>query len=153
MERHCIGTLFYNLEQTSRICRAFCENYFKEHGEGHVSFDEFIILETIACYPDSSQRELAKHILKGASHTSKILAVLEKKELITRPVDTKENRIIRRIVLTPKGLEEYKFAEKLALEFAQSVENAIGTKDANECCKFLEKIKQTVNPNSNIVFE
>lgn len=153
MERHCINTLFYNLEQTSRICRAFCENYFKEHGSGHVSFDEFIILETIVCYPNSSQRELAKYILKGASHTSKILAALEKKGLITRPADTKGNRIIRRIIITETGLEEFRFAQKLALEFAQNIENAIGEKDAQECCNFLDKIKKTVNPAQNIVFE
>lgn len=152
MKRHCINTLFYNLEQTSRICRAFCENYFKEHAAGHVSFDEYIILETIVCYPDICQRELARHILKGASHTSKILSVLEKRGLITRPADTKANRIIRRIVITDRGLAEFKYAEKIALEFAQEIENAIGKDEAVACSNFLSMIKETVNASANITF-
>lgn len=152
-KKHCINSLFYNLEQTSRICRAFCENYFEEHAKKIVTFDEFIILDTIVCFPDICQRDLAKLILKGASHTSKLLVSLEKKGFITRTIDTKQNRIVKKIIITEKGMEIYNYAEKIALEFAKKIENSIGEREAESCSDFLNKIKETVTESRDIVFE
>jgi len=153
MLKHCINSLFYNLEQTSRICRAGCEKYFEEHGGGLVSFDEFIILDTVFCYPDICQRDLAKMILKGASHTSKILVVLETKGYIERPVAKKGNRIIKKMIITQKGLKIHKLASKIALDFARSIENTIGREKAIECTNFLNTIKKSVTDSVEIVFE
>lgn len=151
MLKHCINSLFYNLEQTSRICRAGCEKYFENHGL--LSFDEFIILDTVYCYPDICQRDLAKLILKGASHTSKLLVVMENKKFIERPVDKKGNRIIKKIVITPEGLKAFQEASKIALEFAGNIENTIGKDKAIECSEFLNKIKKSVSESVKIVFE
>jgi len=153
MKEHCIQSLFYNLEQTSRICRAFCEDYFAEETKELVTLDEFIILDTIFCFPDICQRDLAKLILKGASHTSKLLATLEQKGVIVRTVDTKQNRIVKKIIITKKGMEIYKYASKIAWEFAQKIENAIGKKEAQECSAFLNKIKETISKSKDISFE
>lgn len=152
-QKHFIQSLFYNVEQTARVCRAGIENYFSEHGDSQISFDEFVILETVQCYPEICQRDLAKLILKGTSHTSKFLAVLEEKGFIERPVDTKGNRIVKKIVVTEKGYEVYKYAYKIAVEFAKSVENSIGKKEAADCEIFLNKIKETLQKSGNIVFE
>lgn len=151
MLEHCINSLFYNLEQTSRICRAGCENYFEKHGL--LTFDEFIILDTVYCYPEICQRDLAKKILKGTSHTSKILAGLELRKFIERPVDKKGNRIIKRIIITEKGKEAYKSASQIAIEFATKIENTIGKPEAIECNEFLNKIKKTITDSIEIDFE
>lgn len=151
--KHFIQGLFYNVEQTARVCRAGIENYFAKHGNGQISFDEFVILETVRCYPEICQRDLAKLILKGTSHTSKFLAVLEEKGFIERPVDTKGNRIVKKIVITSQGMEAYKFAYKIADEFAKEIENSIGKKEAADCEIFLNKIKCTLQESQNIVFE
>ncbi|MBQ9244683.1 winged helix-turn-helix transcriptional regulator [bacterium] len=151
--KHCIQSLFYNIEQTARICRAGVENYFDKHAEGKISFDEFIILETVYCYPEICQRDLAKLILKGTSHTSKFLAVLEEKKFIERPIDTKGKRIVKKIIITPKGMEAYNFAFKIAAEYAKTIENTIGSKEAKNCEIFLNKIKQTVQKSGEITFE
>lgn len=153
MKKHCINSLFYNLEQTSRICRAFCENYFEEHAKDYVTFDEFIILDTIICFPDVCQRDLAKLILKGTSHTSKLLVAIENKGLIERRVDTKQNRVVKRILITEKGMDAYNFASKIALEFAEKIEMSIGKSEAESCSLFLNKIKDTIKASADIIFE
>lgn len=152
-QKHFIQSLFYNVEQTARVCRAGIENYFKEHCKGRISFDEFVILETVYCYPEICQRDLARLILKGTSHTSKFLAVLEVKGFIERPVDTKGNRIVKKIVITERGMEAYKFAYKIAAEFAKGIENSIGKNEAADCEIFLNKIKGTLQESGNIIFE
>mgnify|MGYP002625024589 CR=1 FL=1 len=151
--KHCIQSLFYNIEQTARICRAGVENYFTKHAQGKISFDEFIILETVYCYPEICQRDLAKLILKGTSHTSKFLAVLEKKGFIERSVDTKGNRMVKKILITESGMKAYNFAYKIAAEYATEIENTIKKKEVAECEKFLNEIKETVQKSGEIVFE
>jgi len=151
--QHCIRSLFYNIEQTARICRTAIEIYFEENSKEDITFDEFIILDTVYCFPEICQRDLAKLILKGTSHTSKFLAVLADKGYIERPVDTKGNRIVKKIVITEKGMDVYKYASKLANEFAQNIEDILGEEAACGCINFLNTIKETIRQTSKIEFE
>ena len=153
MKKHCIESLFYTIEQTARICRYNIEQYFEEKTKGEISFDEFIIFDTIYCFPESCQRDLAKKVLKGTSHISKILSNLESKGLIQRPVDTKNNRMVRKIVLTDEGMKAYKIASKIASEGTKKVEEIISKEEAENCVMFLNKIKDTVNPTNDVLFE
>jgi len=151
MIKNCIHSLFYNLEQTARICRVGCESYFEQHSE--ISLDEFIILDTVSCYPNICQRDLAKMILKGASHTSKILATLEQRGIIERILDQKGNRVIKKIRITKTGQDIYKAASIIALDFANKIEESIDKTQAIEYSKFLNRIKETVTNSVNITFE
>ncbi|MCD7739851.1 MAG: MarR family winged helix-turn-helix transcriptional regulator [Candidatus Gastranaerophilales bacterium] len=152
-KKHCIQSLFYNVEQTARICHTGAESYLKEFAQNKLSFDEYIILEMVLCFPDVCQRDLAKLILKGSSHTSKLLAILEEKKLIERPVDKKGNRIVRKIIVTDLGVETYNFVSKILDNYIKSIENVISKQEAADCEIFLNKIKETVIKSGNIVFE
>ena len=60
------------------------------------------------------QRDLAKIILKDRANTGKILNTLEEKGYITRFVDLKNNRLVRKMGVTEKGKEVYdEVTEKL----------------------------------------
>ncbi len=153
MRKHCIQSLFYNIEQTSRVCHTGAENYLKEHAQSLLTLDEFIILETVLCFPEVCQRDLAKLILKGTSHTSKLLTALETKGFIERPVDKKGNRIVRKIIVTDSGSKTYNLVSDVLDNYIKSIENIISKKEASECETFLNKIKETVIKSGNIVFE
>lgn len=153
MKKNCINSLFYNILQTARICQAFCENYFKEYAQGEISYDEFIIIDTVLSYPDICQRDLAKKILKGTSHLSKILSALERKGLIERPISKKGNRVVRKIIITENGINLHCFASQIALDFSSKIEDAIGANGTINCTQYLKKIKTTVLENTEIVFE
>lgn len=150
---HCINSLFYKLNKTSRICHSFCDNYFKEYAQGEITFDEFIILDTVLCNPNVCQRDLAKLILKDTSHLSKILNTLENKELIDRPIDKKGNRVVRKISITENGINLHAFASQIALDFSNKINEAIGEKEAKQCSSFLDKIINTVTENKDVIFE
>lgn len=153
MQQPFINSLFYKIEQTSRICHYFCESCFKEYLQKEISFDEFIILDTILCNPDICQRDLAKRILKGASHISKILNALEKRELIERPIGKKGKRTIRKIVITENGINLHAFASQIALDFASKIDVSIGITDSKKCANYLDKIIDKVKDDQEIILE
>ena len=106
-DKHFIHSFLHELNQTSRLCRLFGENKFSEVCNVDLTFEEFIILDTIACNEGICQSDLASLLLKGKSHISKLLSKLFSKGYINRPLDTKGNRIVRKITFTPEGEKVY----------------------------------------------
>ena len=147
MEQHFINSLFYKIEQTARTCDTLCASFFKEYAQGEISFDEFIILDTILCNPDICQRDLAKLILKDTSHLSKILNSLEQRELILRPVSKKGNRTVRKITITENGINLHAFASQIALDFATKIDIAVGLTESKKCSAYLDKIINKIKEN------
>ena len=106
-------TFYYDLELTTKFLRLFSVEFFKKLNT-KLSQDEFITIETILCNSGICQRDLAKIILKDRANTGKILNTLEEKGYITRFVDLKNNRLVRKMGVTEKGKEVYdEVTEKL----------------------------------------
>ncbi len=99
-------SLYYELEQTTKFFRVFSMKFFKKM-EMDISPDEFVTIETILCNAGICQRDLAKLILKDRANTGKILNTLEEKGYITRFVDMKNNRLVRKMGVTESGKQVY----------------------------------------------
>ena len=99
-------SLYYELEQTTKFFRVFSMKSFKKM-EINISPDEFVTIETILCNAGICQRDLAKLILKDRANTGKILDSLEEKGYITRFIDLKNNRLVRKMGVTESGKEVY----------------------------------------------
>ena len=147
MEQHFINSLFYKIGQTARLCDTLCASFFKKYSQGEISFDEFIIIDTILCNPDICQRDLAKLILKDASHLSKILNNLEQRELISRPISKKGNRTVRKITITENGINLHAFASQIAIDFATKIDIAVGLTETKKCSSYLDKIIDKIKEN------
>ena len=106
-------SIYYELEQTTKFFRVFSLKFFKKL-KANISPDEFVTIETILCNAGICQRDLAKLILKDRANTGKILDSLEKKGYITRFVDMKNNRLVRKMGVTEAGKDVYdSITEKL----------------------------------------
>lgn len=101
-QKHYINSIFYQIEKTARYCRSLSTQLFQKLDAG-ISGDEFIVLDTIAVYGCICQRELARLILKDRASTGRLLSSLENKGCIERFVDTKNNRLVRKMKLTDSG--------------------------------------------------
>ena len=100
-------SLPYEIEKTARILQLGAKYTFNHKIKCDITHDEFVILETLINNPGISQSDLSKLVLKGRSHTSKILFSLEKKEYITRTQGTKNGKMIYLMSITDKGLKLY----------------------------------------------
>lgn len=102
---HYTDSINYELEQTSRLMNMLTNQLFKKL-ELNISLDEYITLDTVSINAGICQRDLAKLILKDRANTGRILNGLERKGFITRFINTKNNRLVKKMGITETGLQE-----------------------------------------------
>ena len=101
-EIHYTDTIHYELEQTARIMKKLTVQLL-ERLEINMSVDECFALDMISCNDGICQRDLAKLLIKDRANTGRILDSLESKGLIKRYIDTKNNRLVKKMGITESG--------------------------------------------------
>lgn len=99
---HYTDSPSYELELTSKYCKALLIKLFNQVCS-EISPEEFAVLDTVSCHRGLCQRDLAKLILRDRANTGRVLDSLEKKGFIARSNDTKNNRLVRIVNITPSG--------------------------------------------------
>ena len=102
--KHFTDTIFYQIELTARYTKMLGAQLFGKLGVG-LTPEEFSTLDTIASNSDLCQRDLAKLLLKDRANTGKLLDSLESKGLIERVLAVKNNRPVKIVKVTDKGLD------------------------------------------------
>lgn len=95
-------SLYYDVKLTEKFSKMLGLQLFSKLNSP-VSPEEFLVLDVTYSNPDICQRDLAKLLVKDRANTGRLLESLEKKAFIKRVVDVKNNRLVKRIVLTEEG--------------------------------------------------
>lgn len=95
-------SLAYEVKLTEKYSKMLGLQLFAKLG-APLSPEEFLALDVVSANPDICQRDLAKLIIKDRANTGRLLEALEKKGLIKRVVDVKNNRLVKKIVITDEG--------------------------------------------------
>lgn len=95
-------SLFYDVKLTEKYSKMLVLQLFAKLNVP-VNPEELLVLDVTYSNPDICQRDLAKLLIKDRANTGRLLESLEKKNLIKRIVDVKNNRLVKRIVLTESG--------------------------------------------------
>lgn len=145
--KHYTDSIYYEIELTARYCRYLGTQLFDRLGI-ELNPVEFSALDTIYCNPGICQRDLAKLILKDRANTGRILDSLENRNLVERFSDTKNNRLVRMIKITPLGTETMK---QITDKFRPAVEKAINTITQKEMDALRGSLRHLRDALSNIV--
>ena len=130
--KHYTDTLNYELEKTAKVMKILGMQVMEKLNIS-LLLDEYVALDIISCHQGICQRDLAKLIIKDRANTGRILNSLEEKSLITRFVDTKNNRLVRKMAITESG---YKMLKNITEDqLMKQAENNY------ECSKEFEKEK------------
>lgn len=105
--KHYTQSIHYELEQTARLMKILGVQLF-ERLQFDLSMDEYVALDTISLYENICQRDLAKLIIKDRASTGRILNGLESKGLIQRLIDTKNNRLVKKVSILEEGKQKLK---------------------------------------------
>lgn len=138
---HYIESIYYQLEQTAKYCRYLGSQIFQKL-DLPVSMDEFVAMDTISLNDGMCQRELAKLILKDRANTGRILNSLEEKGYIERFVDTKNNRLVRKMRLTPEGREITAKVSKILREYIEKLPKVLSENDKFEIMESLKRFRE-----------
>ena len=96
-------SLFYIINSCSKYFNMLLEQYFKNLNMG-ISATEYLALTVISENEECSQRDLARIILKDRANTGKLANTLENKGFIKINLKTKNNRPVKILTITKKGM-------------------------------------------------
>lgn len=112
---HFTDTVMYEIELTSKYIKHMGNEMFNRLGFD-ITPEEYAALDTINVHNNICQRDLAKLILKDRAGTGRIIVSLEEKKLVERYVDTKGNRLVKKMKITENGINVLNSAYKTIKE-------------------------------------
>lgn len=137
---HYTQTIFYQIEQTAKYCRFLGAQVFQKLNMP-VTPDEFAAMDVIYAHGAMCQRELAKLILKDRPNTGRILNLLEEKGYIERFLDTKNNRLVRKMKLTSAGEEVTLNVSKALREYIEKLPKIFSENDKKDLMDLIKRFR------------
>lgn len=136
-------SLFYLINSCSKYFNMLFEQYFKNLNMG-ISATEHLALRVILDNKECSQRDLAKIILKDRANTGKLANSLYQKGLIKINLKTKNNRPVKTLTITKKGLN-------LCNKIMETVEPVVEKLHKEISAEVLENTKNTIKNFRKVV--
>lgn len=148
--KHYIDSIYYDLELTANVMKVMGAQLFERLGVD-ITPMEHAALDTIFCNAGICQRDLAKLILKDRANTGRILDSLEEKGYITRFIDMKNNRLVRKMGITEKGHQKLEEVHDKIEVYLKTIRSQCSDEEIEQLQaslrKFRENILATVNMN------
>lgn len=136
-------SLFYLINSCSKYFTMLFEQYFKSLNMG-ITATEHLALMVIMDNKECSQRDLARIILKDRANTGKLANTLAEKGLIKINLKTKNNRPVKILSVTKKGLE-------LCGKIMKTIEPVIDKLHKEISDKVIEDTKNTIKNFRKVV--
>ena len=146
-------TLICNIEQVARLGRHSASKFFDKNSNLSVSFNGFLILETLFDNPDIHQRNLAKILVRSVANLSRELDRLEKRGLVERTVDVKDRRTVKTLKLSEAGQQVYQKACETCVKQVENIENMFTQKEYETFMNYLFKLKNRLIETCGEVLE
>lgn len=111
------------------------------HKSGYdITYDQWSVLHTISKNQGITQKVIAEQTNKEPASISRILKLLENKEMVEK-LNDKKNKRAKRIYLTPSGDEVQKKATKAFNSIAKDGFNGIYEQEINLFVRILDKLQ------------
>ena len=101
-KEHYTDTIIYSIDKILRGVKSELRNKIDTLNIG-ITSEQFVVLDTIACFKDIYQQKLSEIIMKDKSNTNRILKVLEQKKLIKKEYGNVNNRLVYFLRITKEG--------------------------------------------------
>lgn len=144
--KHYTESIFYELEFTAKYIKRMGYNYCNELDMG-VGPEETLALDIIYLNPGICQRDLAKKLLKDRAGTGRVLLQLEAKGFVERFVDTKGNRLVRKMKLTQSGVEMLKLVTEKFSPLAKKIKTDFSKEKGEQLKNLLSELRTILSEN------
>lgn len=131
-------------EEIIKRFRDLVNRSFHKNGLG-ISYDQWMVINTIYKKQGVTQIYVAEQTRKEPASVSRILKLLEKKEIIERVAD-RTNKRAKRLYLTPYGDDIHQKATRLFNMIAKDGFNGVYEQEINLFVRILDKVQSNYNP-------
>lgn len=131
-------------EEIIKRFRDLVNRSFHKNGLG-ISYDQWMVINTIYKKQGVTQIYVAEQTRKEPASVSRILKLLEKKEIIERVAD-RTNKRAKRLYLTPNGDDIHQKATRLFNMIAKDGFNGVYEQEINLFVRILDKVQTNYNP-------
>lgn len=146
---HYTESVIYSMEQTVTYFKIMGAQFFNQLNMG-VTIDQFAALDAVYCNNDICQRDLSKIILKDRSNTGRILNILEENGFIKRSVETKNNRLVKKIYITDNGKRIIEDNHERLRSAFERVFDDVSEEEFATLRKIIEKLKESLSKTTSI---
>lgn len=101
-KNHYVDTVIYSIDMIIRTLKTELRQRVDNLDMG-ITSEQFVVLDTICCYKNIYQQQLSDILMKDKSNTTRIIKLLEQKELIKRTVSNSNGKLVYILEATDKG--------------------------------------------------
>ncbi len=150
MNKKSLGELFdnflpYQIVYTANFNKSFRREFQTKYISDEMSADEVAILMLIDMNPDISQTDIAKYMFKGKAHVGKMLNDMENKGYLKRTVDTKDNVMIKKSIMTPKAEKYIKYAKEQSKVIKERMEKEFSEDEKEVFISYLKRFREVLS--------
>ena len=131
----------YQIVYTANFNKSFRREFQSKYISDEMCADEVAILLLIDMAPDISQTDIAKYMFKGKAHVGKMLNDMEAKGYIKRVVDTKDNIMIKKSIMTHKAEKYIKFAKEKSQIIKDRMEKEFSEAEKKVFISYLKRFR------------
>ena len=137
------NSLFFQINSCSRHLHLAFEQLIQELNLG-ITSSEYLALAIIIDTKDCCQRDLARLILKDRANTGKLANSLQQKGYINIELNTKNNRPVKILSPSKKGIEINEKVRKITDPLYKKIESEMSKKLMNDMIENLKHLKSVV---------
>ncbi len=109
----------YRIEKTVKLMKLTLSRLFNQHPELETTVDQWVVMYLLNKYDTLSQHEIGEQAFKDAPTVTRMIDVMEAKNLVVRNQDTIDKRRLL-IQLTPLGKDKYEMMKPIVEQFRAS---------------------------------
>jgi DNA-binding MarR family transcriptional regulator len=126
---------------------------FEENENINVSFNDFLVIEALYTNPKIHQRDLAKILFRGTANLSRDLEKLEKRGLIQRALETKNNRVVKTLLLTEEGEKVFHEVSALSSSHVKEIESIFTPEEHEQFLSYIIRLRNRLTETVGNILE
>lgn len=140
-KRHYVNSLTFQTEYTAKVFQKITKDFFETEINKRITFDEFVVMDTLVCYPHIDKNILGQTLAKDKKETEKLLSKLIEKRLIEEIKNNNPQISFQHYKLTNSGDKLYQEINLSNDKTIETLAKFISEKELVSFTKTLLKIR------------
>ena len=135
----------YQIDYTANFNKSFRREFQSQCVSSEIGADEFAILKLLDIAAAVSPTDIAKVLFKGKAHIGKILNDMERNGYIKRVVDTKNNIMIKKNIMTEKALKQLELGKVKSKIIEDKMKSEFSKEEELQFISYLKRFRKVLD--------